>query len=108
MDYRHDHVEAALYMWEAVLAILSTPPAALSPDAKAVVQFAADYGTHNTRHAIIALAPACSDEWRALTDDERNKFRVYDWSWCPHFILTRIDWTQWQGEFGLALKPVKA
>lgn len=77
-----DHVTAAMALWEAVI-----------DNAKhdAIRTYLDMAGWVEARAGIARLSAACEAEWEALSEDKRDTLS-YDREWCPHFVMTRINW----------------
>jgi hypothetical protein len=83
MNYTHQHVEAALCLWEAVLESRN--------DATIDAAFER-HGAWALRQAMMDMSHHCDDVWLALTDLGNDDRVSFDWEFCPAFIAHCVDW----------------
>lgn len=93
--FTEDELVTAMCLWEAWLD-LDAVLRAENPDPRAfeAAQVAQDmeagHGSFTVRAALVDLVKPCDDGWRAvgaLTDDDAP---VFDWEWCPRFLIDAL------------------
>lgn len=91
------HVEAALCIWEDMLAAYTehgrSDNAKPMDDGQHAIFASAweNHGSVEMRHAAINLgAPACAT-WDAIPQDDQELFAPYDWEFIPWFV-NQVEW----------------
>ena len=66
------------------------------------------FGAAQLRDEVLCrFAPACHAEYAAdlTADPSSHDLITFDWDYCPHWLLTRVDWENWD-EFGPLLRKL--
>jgi hypothetical protein len=93
--FDYSHVETALCLWESFLDIeyANTP----RPRTEYFQWLRGNVGSYELRRIMHELAIHAGKMWsKKLTDDEQDVW-VFDFEFCPMFLLYAVDWdSEWR------------
>lgn len=88
--FDYSHIETTLCLWESFLDIEGaiTP----RPQTELLRKLRGNLGSYELRRIMHELAIHAEKMWfKTLADEERDSW-VFDWEFCPAFMMYAVDW----------------